>query len=103
MSCRGQCRSRRVELIAIGRQSGHSERVRHAWARPFSFHDDAVRLHASRTFWQGGHMDVGHPPYDVFHKASDISAALATRMEAIADEVTFPVRLTVEEAEEVIR
>ena len=42
-------------------------------------------------------------PYDVFHRETDISAALATRMEAIADEVAFPVRLTVEEAEEVIR
>ena len=48
-------------------------------------------------------MDVVHPPYDVFHQPRDISAALATRMEAIADEVAFPVRLTVEEAEEVIR
>jgi hypothetical protein len=48
-------------------------------------------------------VDVVDHSYDVFHKATDISAALATRMEAIADEVAFPVRLTVEEAEEVIR
>ena len=47
-------------------------------------------------------METSHP-YDVFHRATDISTALATRMEAIADEVAFPIRLTVEEAEEVIR
>ena len=47
-------------------------------------------------------MGTGHP-YDVFHRATDISTALATRMEAIADEVAFPIRLTVEETVEVIR
>ena len=47
-------------------------------------------------------MDTSHP-YDVFQRATDISTALATRMEAIADEVAFPIKLTVEETEEVIR
>ena len=47
-------------------------------------------------------MGTSHP-YDVFHRETDISTALATRMEAIADEVAFPIKLTVEETEEVIR
>ena len=41
--------------------------------------------------------------YDIFHKESVLSTALDTRMRAIADDVAFPIRVTVEEAEEVIR
>ena len=44
-----------------------------------------------------------HPAYDIFNKEPVLSTALDTRMRAIADEVGFPIRMTVEEAEEVIR
>jgi hypothetical protein len=46
---------------------------------------------------------VEHPAYDIFNQEPVLSTALDTRMRAIADEVGFPIRLTVEEAEEVIR
>ena len=39
----------------------------------------------------------------IFNQEPVLSTALDTRMRAIADEVGFPIRLTVEEAEEVIR
>src|SRR6266550_3220085 len=44
-----------------------------------------------------------HPVYDVFRKEAVISSALEVRMQAIADDVIFPIRLTVEETEEAIR
>lgn len=43
------------------------------------------------------------PGYDVFHRDDFLTVGLDTRMRAIADEVAFPIRLTVQETEEVIR